>query len=310
MRHFIAFSLTLILASIAFAQIGNDIVVRELLPVVARTTVVGTYGSYAVDRKNFNSAVVVLHSAASTAGTGTSFVSYLQESAAPTTGTFVNRIGADTVANRINYDSSLTKRAVMFTQSGARQINGVTLWMKRTGTLTGKYVIVTLQTNSGNKPTGTNVTADAIDSAAATAISASVWTWVSFTFQKPVDVANSTAYHFVVEGDWDTSATNYVSVASETVSSGGNLGTKGAAWKTMSTTQSMIGFAEEYNFATVSGQTMDTVTEASPKFQSKAVDLRPRKQYLRTKTIVAGSSASFVGGEAIILGEARYKPAQ
>lgn len=305
----LAIVLTVALAAVAFGQIGNEIKVVEMFDVVARTTTVGTYGSQPIDTKNYLSAVFVLNSAKSSAGTGTSFATVIQESDDLAAGTKVNRSGT-AVDNALDSDTANAKFAFKFTQSGARQIYKVNVWAKRHGTIaSSKYVICRLETNNAGAPSGTLVHADAIDSVSATSMSTS-YKFVEFTFQRPVDIANSTLYHVVLDGTYDADTAACVYIGSETVGSGGDFAISGAAWKAYSSTQSALAFVEEYNFATISGAAMDTVTESAAVFDTYALNLRGKKRWIRAKTTVAGSSASFVGAMDVILGEPKYKPAQ
>jgi hypothetical protein len=316
MKKQLAFSalLTFVLFAIispppVLAVVGNDVKVSELFPVQARTQVVGTYGSYAIDRMNYGSCVSLLHSAKSSAGSACTLAVVMQESDAPVVGSKELRTATSVVEKKVRTDSTNLKIGCKFTQTGARQINSVSLYLKKTGTLTaGKAIIVTLQTNNSGVPSGTLVSADAIDSLLVDSLTTS-YAFKKFTFQKPIDVANSSIYHVVVDGNYDLSAANYVSAGAKTVASGGDYNlADSAGWNATVATTQVLAFDEEFNFSNITGGSFTGVTELAPSIQTVSTNLAGAKRYVRAKATIVGTSASFQSGASIILGDPKTKP--
>lgn len=302
-------SLFLCAPQFAVASVGNDVTVSELFPIAARTQVVGTYGSYAIDRKDFRSSVALLHSAKSSAGTACTLSVALQESDAPAVGSKELRSVASIVDKKIRTDSTNLKIGCKFTQAAAKQINSVSLYLKKTGTIaSGKSIIVTLQTNNAGVASGTLVNVDAIDSFPVDSLSTS-YLFKTFIFQKPIDVAASTIYHIVVDGDYALSSANYVSAATQTVASGGDYNLKDSAgWNATVATTQVLAWDEEFNFSNITGGSFLSVTELAPSIQTVNTNLAGIKRYVRAKATIVGTSASFQCGASIILGEPRTKP--
>lgn len=289
-------------------QLGEQIKVSELLPIATRTQTVGTYGSAVVDRKDFLSAVAVLSSNKSTAGSSVSLACKMQHSIDLARG-YDNSTGAESTDVKLrDGTASNIKLSAKFTQSGARQIAKVFLRLKSLGTITaGKTVTVTIETDSTSDPSGTAVHADATASVLCSTIGTS-YEWVEFELTRPVDLADATPYHVVLTGDYDVSSSNCVILATTTVASGGNFNYFDAAYTTMSTTEKVVGYIEEYNFADVSGWAFTAVSELADSFQSDDADLSALNAKIRMLATITGASASFVCGANVILGSAKELP--
>lgn len=304
--------LVVLYSAVCSDPIGNDIGSYNLFSPAARTTVVGTYTSPVYDRSGFRSAVGVWQSAASSAGSACSAYVSLQESNEAAVGGGLNNMTAttaDSVGLRNVEDSTNIKIAFTVTQDSARTINSVTLRMRKVGSPTvTNNVTLTINTNNSGAPSGTAVQSDATDTVLISSIG-STWTWVTFTFDRPVDLAASTVYHYVLSGNYTISTTAYIQVMVETVGSGGDFTSQGpaSAW-TASTTKDIVGRILRYNFSTITGAAFDTATHTVGKFSTVDVDLRSKKRYVRAKATIVGSSGSFVSSGALILGEALNKP--
>lgn len=295
------------LSTIEAQNLTTELSTSQILPIAARTTVVGTYGSSVIDRANYLEALGLLYSAASSAGTSTSLAVVLQESDPLALGTKNNRTGT-AVAKILRANNKTVEYSFGFTQSGARQIAKVWVYAKRVGTIaSSKIVTCRIETNNAGAPSGTLVHADASTTISATTMG-TTFAFREFAFTRPIDVANSTVYHVVLTGSYDASGTNYIAIGAEYVASGGDYAVKDSAgWTAVNADTSVLAFTEQYNFAAISGAAFDTVTEAATSFQTKALNLRGNKRYLRAKATVAGSSASFQSGAAIILGHPRSR---
>ena len=284
--------------------LGERISTTELLPIAARTTTVGTYGSAVIDRVEKDSSRVILHSAASSAGTGVSLAVKMQESDAAGAGSFDNRSGTEVAVELRKGSNDNIKLAAKVTQSGARQVKSVFLRLKNVGTIaSGKTVTVTLETDSSGDPSGTAIHADATATVLCSSIDSS-FDWVEFELTRPVDIADTTVFHIVLSGNYTESSSNYIAWATETVGSGGDFNIFDSAWGGVSSTTAAMGYIEEYNFSDISGAAFTAVDETAGSFQELDVELSERKRYLRALATVTGTSASFQCGAHIILGNA------
>lgn len=295
-------------------RLGNEVGTYELFYPLARTQTVGTYGSKVIDRNGFRSGVVLWQSTKSSAGTACSAYVVVQESNEAVPGGGLNNMTAstaDSLGIRNVADSTNIQVAFTVTQDSTRTISSVTLKMRKVGAPTATNgVILTIQTDNSGDPSGTAVHADAIDTVLISSIG-STWQWVTFTFDRPVDLTASTVYHYVLSGNYTISTTAHVQVYLETVGSGGDITSQGpaAAW-TASTTSDIVGKVLRYNFSNIAATYMDTATHVISAFDTKDIDLRGKKRYIRAKATVVGTSGSFVSSGAVTLGEAINKPVE
>lgn len=295
-------------------RLGNEVGTYDMFYPLARTTVVGTYGSKVVDCNGFRSGVFLWSTAKSSAGSACSAYVVVQESNEAVPGGGLNNMTAstaDSIGIRNVADSTNIRVAFTVTQDSSRTISSVTLKMRKVGAPTATNgVILTIQTDNSGDPSGTAVHADAIDTVLISAIS-STWTWVTFTFDRPVDLTASTVYHYVLSGNYTISTTAYAQVYLETVGSGGDITSQGpaAAW-TASTTSDIVGKILRYNFSNIAATYMDTATHLVSAFDTKDIDLRGKKRYIRAKTTIVGTSGSFVSSGSATLGEAINKPVE
>lgn len=293
--------------------LGNDVGTYELFDPAARITTVGTYGSKVVDRSGFLSGVALWQSAKSSAGSACSTSVVMQEASEAVYGGGLNNMvatTADSLGLRSVADSTYVKVGFVVTQDSARTINSVTLKLRKTGTVTGtNSVTLSIFSDSANgDPSDILVHADAVDSVKISSIAAT-WGWVTFTFDRPVDLAAATDYHYILTGTYTISTSNYVLVYLETVASGGDVEYEGAAqdW-TQVTTSDIVGKILRYNFSNITTAVFDTATHTAGIFDTKDINFRGKKRYVRAKATIIGSSGSFVSSGAITLGEPTVKP--
>lgn len=290
--------------------LGERTKTSELLDIATRVTTVGTYGSKVLNRVGFLSSLCILHSAASTAGSSVTLDVKMQDSDVTSKG-YDNTTGAASVDNDLrDGTASNIELGLQFSQSGARQIKSVWLNLKKKGTITtGKVVTVQIHGDSGGeKPDDTLVHADATATVETDDIAAT-YGLVEFELTRPVDLADSTEYWIVLEGDYDVSSSNCISLATTTVASGGNFNWHDADWdSTMVTTKKGVAYTEQYNFGDITDGDFDTVSELAASFQKLDVELKTEKTFIRALATVAVSSASFICGVSIVLGEASDMP--
>lgn len=288
--------------------LGESISTTELLPVAARVTTVGTYGSAVIDKVGFESSRFLLHSAKSSAGTGTSLAVKVQESDAVVTGSLNNKSGTEAAVELRKGANDNIKLAAKVTQSGAAQVKSVFLRLKKVGTITsGKTVTVTLETNNAGDPSGTAVHADATATVETDNISSS-WGFIEFTLTRPVHIADTTVFHVVLSGNYTESSSNYVAWATEVVASGGDFNIFDLAWGGVSATVAAMGYDSQYSFSDVSGGAFTAVDETADSFQELDIELKALKPKLRVVATVTGSSASFQSGACVILGNSKEQP--
>lgn len=286
-------------------MLSEDIKVVQLFAAGAKTV---TDTSVVIDREEFDAAVAVLDSAA--ASSGDTLDVKLQSSDPDEIGTKDGRaLTADNDFELRSNTATHIKISCMFTQSGARQIRKVYLYLKKKGTITsGKKVTVTLETDSTGSPSGTAVQAHATADVLCSAISTS-YGWVEFAFTKPVTVANSTVYHIVLTGDYDVSGTNNVMIGTDTVASGGDFDYYDAAWTGTSSTIKVLAQTWQYNFADISSAAFTQVTSAAVSYQTKDVSLIGSKRYVRALATVAGNGSESINcAAALVLGDCKVKP--
>lgn len=151
--------------------------------------------------------------------------------------------------------------AMTWTTVGAVTIYKVKVKLLQLGTvLAAKKIFATIEGDSTGDPDGTPVqTSELIEAAGITKDSNGEY--VIFTFKTPVELTAATAYHFVISGDYATSAVNQIQVGVETVASGGNIELYDAAWADV-TTQTMEAQGFSLTFADVTGAVFTQVTDA------------------------------------------------
>lgn len=317
MKKILSISVLILIALFSFVysdRLGNEVGTYELFYPLARTQTVGTYGSKVIDCNGFRSGVMLWQSAKSSAGSACSAYVVIQNSDGAVPGGGLNNMTAstaDSIGIRNVADSTNIQVAFTVTQDSSRTISSVTLKMRKVGAPTATNgVILTIHTDNSGDPSGTAVHADAVDTVLISSIG-STWQWVTFTFDRPVDLTASTVYHYVLSGNYTISTTAYVQVYLETVSSGGDITSQGpaAAW-TASTTSDIVGKILRYNFSNITGTAMDTATHVVGVFDTKDIDLRSKKRYIRAKATIVGTSGSFISSGAATLGEAYIKPVE
>ena len=195
------------------------------------------------------------------AGTNPTLAVKLQSAGMPTTGQAYTTAG--TTENELR-EGATTKvqLAAKFTQSGAKSVKYVDLFLKKAGTITaGQTLTATLNTNSSGVPSAT-----ILGTSAAVAIDTAVTTdysWVRFTFATAVDLADATIYHVVLTGTYTASASNNVVWRSGTLASGGNQSTHNNTSWTAVTTESHEFILKEQAYTDVTNGAFTTVTTSA-----------------------------------------------
>ncbi len=101
--------------------------------------------------------------------------------------------------------------AQSFQVSGATSVSKISLKMKRTGSpSSGSTVLLYIETNSGNNPSGTEVSANSYASLATSSISSTENTWTEFSFASTISLAANTTYWLVAKGNYSASDTDYI----------------------------------------------------------------------------------------------------
>ncbi len=235
-------------------------------------------------------------SAMTSAGTTPTLALKLQQSAAAVQGAEYATVGTNDIVLRNNTNDNI-KLSAKWTQSGARQIKTASLVLKNNGTITaGKILTLTLETDTAGDPSGT-----ALGTAGTVLCSAvgTSYSYITFTFAKPVDVADATVYHLVLAGDYTVSSSNNITWRTATVASGGNANVYDSAYAAV-TTNSREFYLRQYNFADVTGGGFTTVTTTSST-QTRQLDVDGLGEVLRAHATVTGSSTpTYYGGIVLV----------
>lgn len=192
--------------------------------------------------------------------------------------------------------SGKTKLATKFTQSGARQIKSIAIQLKRTGAIASdKILTLTIESDSTGAPDGTPLgTAETVLAQSGVTTE---YTWITFTFAVPVDLADATDYHIVLTSDYTASDSNYISWNALTVASEGNCSDYApSSWAAVDTLNLMY-YAMEYNFADITGAAFTAVGNAASA-QTKVIPIN-QGRFIRAKNTVAGGTAT--GGTSVSL---------
>jgi hypothetical protein len=197
--------------------------------------------------------------------------------------------------------NSKVKLAATYTTVAASQVDSVWLMLKRAGTIAaGKILTLTVEGDNSGAPTGTAL------GTAGTVLCSSIGTtfdWVKFTFSKPVDLAATTKYHFVLAGDYDVSGTVNIIWRSLTVASGGNSqANDGSSWAATATEDLELRTLN-YSFADISG-TSQTVADTADGTVLYIDISKPRLPNLRLYVSRATQNAVVASSEAIVYGNA------
>jgi hypothetical protein len=299
----------LILSVMAIADvIGNDIGCYYLFSPAARTTAVGTYGSPVYDRSGFLSCVGVFQSAASSAGSACTTYVTLQHADYDTIGHLNNKTLSDTASIALRDNAARNALGAQFTQDSARQLSSISVLARKIGTIASAQKIwCRIETNNSGAPSGTLAHADAACTLSVDSVSTS-FLWRKFTFARPIDIAAGTVLHVVISGDYTASSSNYIRIAADAVTSGGNFEAMATSTWADSVTYNFFGFSKHYNFQNISGGSFSSATHSAGIFSVKDVDLRSVKRYIRGKFVSVGTSGSFVSSGTLILGEALSRP--
>lgn len=199
--------------------------------------------------------------------------------------------------------------AMSWTTVGAVTIYKVKVNLKQIGTVVAaKKIWATIEGDSTGDPDGTPVQTSELIEAADISTDGE---YITFTFKTPTELTAATPYHFVISGDYATSATNQIQVGVETVVSGGNIELYDAAWADV-TTQTMEAQGFSLTFADVSGATFAEVTDAGidkETPQEVAVDTANYGPYLRYYgTISTSGGDSFTMSVLALCGEKKVLP--
>lgn len=223
------------------------------------------------------------------AGTSPTLDVKLQQAALPVVGQNYTTVG--TTINKLRAAATTTnKLAAKFTQSGAKSIKYVDLWLRKTGTIaSSQTVTLDIFTNNAGVPSATSLGASSTVSIDNEITSA--YTWVRFTFPTAIDLADATIYHFVLSGSYTASTSNYVDWNSNTVASAGNQSTFDATNWTAVATESHDFIAQETAFADITGGGYTQVT-TSASHQVKNFELEATVSGLVRPYATIGGSAS------------------
>lgn len=227
-------------------------------------------------------------------GSGITLNAKLQSSPALARGLEVLTVGTNNIPLRHGAADNV-KLAAAFTQDGAGQIKRVALMLRRAGTIAaGKVVSVTIEADDSGAPSGTplatagNVAADTMSTD---------YGFVVFEFATPVDLADATVYHIVLQGDYTASATNQVQWRAATVASGGNSEVYDSAWAAVDTNDLEL-YTDQYVFADIADAAFAEVGNAA-SFQELFFNVDQVGGVVRAVGTVAGGSAT--GASAVIL---------
>jgi len=192
------------------------------------------------------------------------------------------------------------KLGARFKQVGAKQVKRISLPLKRAGTITeGKIVKVSLYTEESDAP-------DTLVATSAEVLCSSIGTEyanITFEFDVPVALANTTDYFIVLEGTYDTSGTNCIKWQTDTVSSGGNYIDYTSSWQAGTATKSLLFTNWEYDFKDITGGTFAKV-ENKPATESIVINIDNIKPYLRA--ITTGANTNTGATCLIMVGVKKY----
>lgn len=254
-------------------------------------SITATGGGLDLDVSRLTGPVRITRTSLNTAGTNPTLADKLQTSTGLTRGYEYSTVG--TTDNKLRAGASTTVRlGLAFTQSGARSIKRIGLYLKKTGTITtGKIVTLAIQTDSTGSPSGTvvqngtsaNVQTDDISSTAG---------WIVFTFAKPVDLADATVYHLVLTGDYTASTSNYIGWQSKTVASGGTYeDNDGSNWAAVTTTEKLMAYVDQYSFADLTGGGFTSLaTAGTAAVQTLEFNGRNLNPVMRIYSTIGGTS--------------------
>lgn len=131
-------------------------------------------------------------------------------------------------AGNLNPNLGVDKIAQSFQLSSAGDVRKARLYLKKSGTLTGKTITLRVETDSGGDPSGSLVDANATASMDADTIGAS-YAEYTFTFDGAFSLAGSTTYWLVLSCDYDGISGNIV-WGSEGASGAGSYASGGAEY--------------------------------------------------------------------------------
>jgi hypothetical protein len=283
------FSVLGLLTSALCAQAATSGTVLTPVSIVAAT--VG--GSADLDVSAYTGKLRVHLTSLNTAGTSPTLASKLQGSVPLARGLEYQTLGATATELREGASTNI-ELALTFTQSGSRQVKRVALYLDKQGTITaGKLLTLKIETDSSG-PSGTTVnhgTSATVDIDTAVGTTAG---WVVFTFAKPVDLVDATVYHLVLSGDYTASGSNNVRLYSKTVASGGTLNpsTDGTTFAGVTTTESVMVYVDQYNFADITGGGFTSLaTAGTASVQTLELNADSLPPVIRLFTALGGTSS-------------------
>jgi hypothetical protein len=299
LRHLVSLLSLLLFAPFALGATGT-----LLTPV----SVTATGGSADLDVSAYTGKIRAHLTSLNTAGTNPTLACKLQGSAALARGLEYTTVGTTATELREGASTNI-ELALAFTQSGARSIKRVALYLDKQGTLAaGKLLTLKIETDSSGDPSGTavtNGTSNTVDIDTAVSTTAG---WVVFTFAKPVDLADATVYHFVLSGDYTASGTNNVRLYSKTVASGGTLNTStdGTTFAGVTTTEAVMVYVDQYNFSDITGGGFTSLSTAgTASVQTLELNADSLPQFVRLYSTIGGTAnpawttAAFVSGALV-----------
>lgn len=271
------------------------------LTLLTPVSVTATGGGSDLDVSRLSGPVRVTLASLNTAGTAPTLATKLQSSEGIARGAEQQTAGA--TDNKLNSGATTNVNlGLAFTQSGTRSVKRIALRLKNPGTITaGKILTLTIQSDTAAAPSGTVLA----NGTAATVLCSAVpvaYGWVVFTFAKPVDLVDATAYHFVLSCDYTADATNCIYWRSLTVASGGTVETFDATnWAAVTATQSFEFYSDVYAFTDLTGGGFTTLSTAGNSTVQTLEFYGPNlPQIMRAHFTIGGTSNPAFATSAVV----------
>lgn len=266
-------------------------------------SITATGGGIDLDVSRLAGEAQIVLTTLNTAGTSPTLACKLQSSTGTARGYEYETQGT-VVDNELREGASTgIELALKFTQSGAKSVKRVGLFLKKQGTIAaGKKLTLKIETDSTGDPSGTALgTSGTVDIDTEVSTTAGM---VMFTFATPVDLADATVYHLVLSGDYSASASNNVCWRSNTVASGGTFNTSadGTTFAGVTATQSLLAFIEQYTFADITGGGFTTVSTAgNTSVQTIRKHARSLPAFMRLYSTIGGTSNPAFATSAVVV---------
>lgn len=255
-----------------------------------------------IDSDDYEQAMLI--AAAGELGSSATLTTSVEESDATSRIVDDSGLAQDTSLVLRNGATDNTEIGIQFTTGAATySVTQVDLMLKKVGTVTdGKKVTVTLQADSTDTPDDTDLITPIevlVDD-----ISTTAFEKVEFVFPSVVNLAAATKYWIVLEGDYDVSAANHITLSVDTVGSGGNIALHDADWGALVTTQKGAANVHAYSWSAITGATTGALADGTDddKVFVGSLHLQQKKRYLRVKQVV-GTNTSDCGAFLVLGGK-------